>query len=203
MGCSSGEISLKKGDLGAGSALAKSSAVGKVYLPADDDKVRNKGQDVGYFAAGCFWGVEDAFSRIKGVIDTTVGYTGGITENPSYESVCGHGTKHAETVRVVFDPKVISFKSLVEEFLELHDPTTLNRQGPDVGDQYRSAIFYSRPEDEKDAREVISVYQKSGQLNGKIVTTLEPFKKFYAAEEYHQKYFAKHPDAAACHVRTK
>jgi len=199
-GCSNTQGGLGASSSNAGSAVAKSAETRKVFTLADDDKERKDGRDVGYFAAGCFWGVEHAFKETKGVLDTTVGYMGGTTENPTYEDVCGHGTKHAEAVRVVFDPKVINYDALVLEFLKIHDPTTLNRQGPDVGDQYRSAIFYANPEEEKHAKETIATYQKSGELSGQIVTTLEKFDKFYSAEDYHQDYFAKHPAAAACHI---
>ncbi len=173
-----------------------------VYTVVDDDKERKNGKDVAYFAAGCFWGVEDVLKGTSGVLGTTVGYTGGKTENPTYTDVCGHGTGHAETVRVVFDPKKIDYSSLVTAFLKLHDPTTVNRQGPDIGDQYRSAIFYSNPEEKLAAEKAISAYQSKGEVNGKIVTTLEKLNKFYSAEDYHQDYFAKHGNTG-CHVTSK
>jgi peptide methionine sulfoxide reductase msrA/msrB len=170
------------------------------YTPQDDAKEKEHGLAVGYFAAGCFWGVEQAFKDINGVKGTIVGYTGGQTESPTYQQVCAHNTQHAEAVRVVFDPKIVSFQKLVEEFLELHNPTTKNRQGPDVGDQYRSAIFYSNSEELKTAQEVIN--ERQGQFGGKIVTSLEPLKVFYTAEDYHQDYFDKHP-GAGCHIPSK
>ena len=170
-----------------------------VYDEATDNKERQNGLEVAYFAGGCFWGVEDAFKEIKGVIATTVGYTGGKKDMPSYEDVCSHGTGHAEAVRVVYNPKRISFATLTKEFLALHDPTTMNRQGPDVGDQYRSAIFYTNDSQLKEAKTVIGKEQNFMGFK-KIVTSLEPFNKFYTAEEYHQDYFAKHP-GQGCHYR--
>jgi peptide methionine sulfoxide reductase msrA/msrB len=202
----SASLSFNKKDGTVASSSAKSHTEAEpdkpFYTVADDDKVRKNGKDVAYFAAGCFWGVEDILKGTGGVVGTTVGYTGGKTENPTYPEVCGHGTGHAETVRVVFDPKVISYNQLVTDFLKLHDPTTLNRQGPDIGDQYRSAIFYSTPAEKAEAEKVIANYQSSGKVNGKIVTSLEQFSKFYSAEEYHQDYFAKHGNTG-CHVTFK
>jgi len=169
-----------------------------IYTKTDDDQERSSGKDVAYFAAGCFWGVEDAFKELPGVLDTTVGYTGGVTENPTYKEVCGHGTKHAEAVRIVFDPKKVSYDALIEYFFKIHDPTTLNRQGPDVGDQYRSAIFFESAAEKSKAEVLIAEHQKKEK--GKIVTSLEKLDKFYTAEEYHQDYFAKH-GGKSCHVR--
>lgn len=139
-----------------------------------------------YFAAGCFWGVQAAFDDVKGIVSTRVGYMGGETMNPTYEEVCTGKTNHAETVEVVFDPKHVSFKHLLDLFWKIHDPTQFNRQGPDIGTQYRSAIFYTTEEQKKMA-------EKSKQAQGgKIVTTILPAPVFYAAEEYHQKYHEKH-----------
>ncbi len=172
-----------------------------IYDAKTDDAVRKEGKDVAYFAGGCFWGVEDAFKSIKGVEGTTVGYTGGKKDNPTYEDVCSHTTGHAEAVRVVYDPAQIKFTALTKEFLALHDPTTKDRQGPDVGDQYRSAIFYHNAEEEKEAKDVIAKEQNFFGLRP-IVTSLEPLSKFYTAEDYHQDYFAKHP-GQGCHYRPK
>lgn len=172
----------------------------QVFTQQDDDIERSKGLNVAYFAAGCFWGVEDIFKSINGVLDTTVGYTGGITENPTYQEVCGHRSKHAEALRLVYDPEIVSFEALLLDFFKMHDPTTLNRQGPDIGDQYRSAIFYTSDSERQEANSIIDKVQQSGQVKGKIVTTLEKFDKFYSAEEYHQDYFAKH-GGGGCHVR--
>ena len=138
------------------------------------------------FAAGCFWGVEDAFRKVPGVTATAVGYTGGHTENPTYEDVCGHGTGHAETVLVEFDPARVSYEKLVKVFYRIHDPTTPNRQGPDVGDQYRSEIFTFSDAQVTAARAVIAEVQP--HIEGKIVTRIEPIGKFWAAEGYHQQY---------------
>lgn len=144
------------------------------------------------FAAGCFWGVEELFRTIPGVISTTVGYTGGKTENPTYEDVCSNNTGHAEALEITFDPKKISYKELLKIFWDNHNPTTLNRQGPDVGTQYRSAIFYHSLEQKRLAEESKKVLEKSGKYTNKIVTEIVPVQKFYEAEEYHQEYNRKH-----------
>jgi peptide-methionine (S)-S-oxide reductase len=151
------------------------------------------------FAAGCFWGVQAAFDETPGVMATEVGYTNGRTENPTYDDVCSHTSGHAEAVSVTFDPAKVSFESLVEKFFTLHDPTQLNRQGPDVGDQYRSGIFTIDAEQEKIARAVKDKLEKSGRFKRPIATIIEPLKKFWRAEEYHQKYAEKH-GGAACHI---
>lgn len=150
------------------------------------------------FAAGCFWGVEEAFRHIKGVTSTTVGYTGGTKENPSYKDVCTGTTGHAEAVEVEFDPAQVSYRELVAAFFQNHNPTTLNRQGPDVGAQYRSAIFYHDAEQEAEARESIAALEKARIFNRPIVTEVKPAAPFYRAEEYHQQYLAKR-GAASCH----
>lgn len=168
------------------------------YTAAQDKAELSKGKQVAYFAAGCFWGVEDAFKEIKGISSTVVGYTGGKSNNPTYQDVCSHGTGHAETIRVVFDPQIVTYEKLVDHFLKLHNPTTLNRQGPDVGDQYRSAIFYTDENQLASAKKIIAFEQKS--MKEKIVTSLEPFHKFYSAEDYHQDYFQKNP-GPSCHRR--
>ncbi len=152
------------------------------------------------FAAGCFWGVEDIFMKVKGVKSTTVGYTGGHTKNPAYQEVCTGTTGHAEAVRVEFDPKTVSFKELLGIFFRLHDPTTKNRQGPDIGRQYRSAIFFHSSAQEKQARDFARALGKFGQWEEPIVTEIVAASPFYPAEEYHQKYFQKHPLLAACHA---
>ena len=143
------------------------------------------------FAAGCFWGVQAEFDRIEGVVKSTVGYTGGETAGPTYEEVCGDGTGHAEAVELEYDPEVVSYGGLLDAFWAMHDPTQLNRQGPDVGTQYRSAAFYHSPEQEAAARESIKALEASGRLNGPIVTEIVPAGNFYPAEEHHQKYFEK------------
>ena len=143
------------------------------------------------FAAGCFWHVEELFSKVKGVTSTAVGYTGGHLDNPSYEDVCTDNTGHAEAVQVEYDPNQVSYDDLLKIFWENHNPTTLNRQGPDIGTQYRSVIFFHDSEQEKTAIQSKEKLQNSNQFKNKIVTQIIPAKKFYRAEEYHQRYFAK------------
>jgi peptide methionine sulfoxide reductase msrA/msrB len=154
---------------------------------------------VATFAAGCFWGVEYAFRKIPGVLKTTVGYTGGRTKDPTYKEVCSHTTGHAEAVQVEFDPSKISYEKLLEAFWAMHDPTTLNRQGPDVGDQYRSAIFYNSPEQEKTAK-ALKEKLKFWKFNQPIVTEIVPAKEFYKAEDTHQQYFEKRGMKPQCHL---
>ena len=144
------------------------------------------------FAEGCFWGVEANFQSIPGVISAVSGYTGGKTENPSYEDVCSGRTGHAEAVEVEFDPAKVSYDDLLKVFWTSHDPTTPNRQGPDVGTQYRSAIFFHGAAQETAARASKEALEKSGKLKRSIVTEIVAAGPFYRAEEYHQKYFAKH-----------
>src|SRR3989344_3205356 len=146
--------------------------------------------EVAIFAAGCFWGVQAVFDQVKGVISTTVGYTGGHVKNPSYKDVCNDDTGHAEAVRIEFDEKKISYEKLVEIFFMNHDPTTMNRQGPDVGGQYRSAIFYVNDKQKKMAEKAMREYQK--KLKKKIVTEITKASEFYLAEDYHQKYYKSH-----------
>lgn len=143
------------------------------------------------FAAGCFWGVEDTFRSTKGVTDAIVGYTGGTTENPSYESVCTGNTGHAEAVEVTFDPDTVSYDDLLNVFWNNHNPTTPNRQGPDVGDQYRSAIFYHDEEQKKLAEASKDALEKSGKWKHPVVTQIVPAPSFHKAEEYHQQYHKK------------
>lgn len=150
------------------------------------------------FAAGCFWGVEDAFRGVKGVKSTTVGYTGGHTKNPSYKEVCSHTTGHAEAVEVEFDPQQVTYQKLLDLFWEIHDPTQLNQQGPDVGTQYRSAIFFHDAEQEAAARASKAALEKSGKFRGAIVTQIESAPDFYRAEDYHQQYFEKR-GVKSCH----
>ena len=143
------------------------------------------------FAGGCFWGVEEAFRTLNGVVETTVGYMGGVTENPTYPQVCGGHTGHAEVVDLVFDPAIISFKELVEFFWTIHNPTSLNFQGPDRGTQYRSAIFYHNDEQCREAEESKAALDTSNAFPLPIVTEITPAAPFWRAEEYHQKYFMK------------
>ena len=149
------------------------------------------------FAAGCFWGVEADFRRIPGVTATRVGYTGGRTEDPSYEEVCSHTTGHAEAVEVTFDPEEVSYEQLLDVFWNAHNPTQLNRQGWDIGDQYRSAIFFHSPEQEEAALRTKAEVQ--ARTRGQVVTLIEPAPVFYEAEDYHQQYLEKR-GRASCHV---
>jgi peptide-methionine (S)-S-oxide reductase len=143
------------------------------------------------FAAGCFWGVEETFRGLKGVKSTRVGYTGGKTQNPTYKDVCTDMTGHAEAVEVIYDPSEVSYETLLNVFWENHDPTTLNRQGPDVGSQYRSGIFYTNDEQKKQAEASKTALSASGKFRRPIVTEIVPAVTFYPAEEYHQQYLAK------------
>ncbi|MFQ5442472.1 MAG: peptide-methionine (S)-S-oxide reductase MsrA [Thermodesulfobacteriota bacterium] len=143
------------------------------------------------FGAGCFWHVELMFGRVKGVTSTKVGYTGGTLEDPSYEDVCTGETGHAEAVLVEFDPQKVSYEELLKVFWNIHDPTTLNRQGPDMGTQYRSVIFYFTPGQETLARDSKENLEKSGAYKNPVVTEITPAQRFYTAEEYHQKYLEK------------
>lgn len=149
-------------------------------------------------AAGCFWGVQYYFDEVPGVLETEVGYIGGHVDNPSYELVCTHTTGHAEATKIVYDPTKISYATLLKHFFRMHDPTQLNRQGPDVGDSYRSAIFYLDEGQKAAAQKMINELNKT-QFNGKIVTTLEKAGKFWPAEAYHQKY-SQRTGMGICHV---
>ncbi len=152
------------------------------------------------FAAGCFWGVEATFQKLPGVISTTVGYAGGTTENPTYEDVCNHATGHAEVVRIEYDPDKISYDQLLAAFWDTHDPTQLNRQGPDIGTQYRSAIFFHTPEQEAQAIASKEALQNSGKFTRTIVTEIRPAPPFYRAEDYHQQYLEKRGLAVCKHI---
>lgn len=151
------------------------------------------------FGAGCFWGVEATFRSTPGVIDTAVGYAGGTLENPTYRDVCTKRTGHAEVVEVTFDPDQVSYGDLLEVFWDNHNPTTLNRQGPDVGTQYRSAIFFHTPEQETVARASKERHDRSGRFRHPIVTEITPASTFYRAEDYHQRYLEKR-GLAHCHI---
>ncbi len=143
------------------------------------------------FAAGCFWGVEEFFRQLNGIINTRVGYAGGHTKNPTYKEVCKDTTGHAETVEIEFDPSVISYEALVQFFFDHHNPTTKNRQGPDIGSQYRSIIFYYSKEEEKSAHKIKTKLEKSKKYRHPIVTEIIPATEFYPAEDYHQRYLQK------------
>jgi peptide-methionine (S)-S-oxide reductase len=150
------------------------------------------------FGAGCFWGVQASFDRIKGVVSTQVGYMGGRTESPTYEQVCTNRTGHAETVEVQYDPEQVSYEQLLEAFWNMHDPTTPNRQGPDVGAQYRSVVFYYDEGQRQAAEAMKERLSRSGRFSRPIVTEIVPAETFWRAEEYHQKYHEKH--GGACRI---
>lgn len=149
------------------------------------------------FAGGCFWGLEEYFRQIPGVIKTRVGYTGGTTPSPSYEEVCKHRTGHAEAVEIVFDPIQVTYTTMLKHFFRIHDPTSVNKQGNDVGDQYRSAVFYTTAQQKSDTLRIIDTLNK--KLKKKIVTQVVPAKTFYPAEDYHQEYLQKNPNGY-CHI---
>jgi peptide-methionine (S)-S-oxide reductase len=164
-------------------------------------QVNTKKLQLATFAAGCFWGVEEAFSEIKGVKSTMVGYTGGWFNNPTYRDVCTGKTGHAEAVQVQFDPNEVSYEDLLEIFWSIHNPTTKNRQGPDIGSQYRSMVAYHTSEQELLAKESREGLERSGKLKGRIVTEIVPASPFYKAEEYHQKYYQKRGNSSrSCYI---
>lgn len=158
-----------------------------------------EGLSTATLAGGCFWGMEDILRKIPGVVETAVGYTGGTVPNATYEKVKTGATGHAESIRIVFDPKVLSYRELLGYFFRMHDPTTLNRQGNDVGTQYRSAIFYHDEEQRKVAEEVKASVDRSGKWKRPVVTEIVPAEPFCRAEEYHQDYLVKNPGGYTCH----
>jgi len=143
------------------------------------------------FGAGCFWGIEARFRKVKGVIDAVVGYSGGKTKNPTYKDVCTDKTGHAEVVQVTYDPSIVSYEEILEVFWNIHNPTTLNRQGWDIGTQYRSVVFYHSEEQKQKALKLKEKLDKSGRYKKPIVTEITPASEFYKAEEYHQRYYEK------------
>ena len=155
---------------------------------------------VATFGAGCFWGVEETFLRTPGVLTTTVGYCGGSVDHPTYEMVCSGTTGHAEAVQVTYDPNRISYTDLLRIFFEHHNPTTLDRQGPDIGDQYRSVIFFHDAMQEDKARDFISALEKAKKFKNPIVNQIAPFTEFFPAEEYHQQYLRKR-GLESCHIQ--
>jgi methionine-S-sulfoxide reductase len=156
-----------------------------------------------YLAGGCFWGMEELVREIPGVLETAVGYTGGETPNATYDIVKTGRSGHAESLKIVFDSKRLSYRHLLFEFFRMHNPTTRNQQGNDIGTQYRSAIFYTSEEQKHTAEKVIQTVDASGDWKAKVVTEIVPFKEFYRAEEYHQKYLIKHPNGYTCHYVRK
>lgn len=166
------------------------------FVPAGQEQKT----DTAVFAGGCFWGVEHLMRRIPGVISVESGYTGGRTANPTYEEVCSHTTGHAEAVRITFDPSLTDYETLAKAFFEIHDPTQLNRQGPDIGDQYRSEVFYNSPEQKEIAEKLIETLQLKGY---DVVTRVTPAATFYPAEDYHQDYYARKGTQPYCHGYVK
>lgn len=160
--------------------------------------MENTNLETATLAAGCFWCVEAVFDDLRGVKDVVSGYSGGHTENPTYQEVCSETTGHAEVVQIKFDPQAISFKEILQIFFTVHDPTTLNRQGNDIGTSYRSAIFYHSDEQKRVAEEVIKEFTDEKIYDNPIVTEVTAFDKFYAAEDYHQEYFANNPTQPYC-----
>jgi peptide-methionine (S)-S-oxide reductase len=156
---------------------------------------------IAIFGAGCFWGVESAFRALDGVVEVTVGYAGGTVDQPTYRMVCSGKSGHAEVVQVEYDPARVSFEKLLELFWQIHDPTTLNRQGPDIGTQYRSVIFYSDERERAAAEESKRRLDESGKFRRPIVTQIVPAVEFYPAEDYHQRYYEKMGIAPSCGIR--
>jgi len=158
----------------------------------------NAQREVATLAGGCFWCLEAVYDQLKGVLEAESGYAGGQVVNPSYEQVCTGSTGHAEVVQITFDPKLVSYADLLNVFFTIHDPTTLNRQGNDIGTQYRSAIFYHSPEQKQIAEQVIKELGEANLWSKPIVTEVKPLDKYYPAESYHQEYFANHPNEGYC-----
>jgi peptide-methionine (S)-S-oxide reductase len=159
-----------------------------------------QGREIATLAGGCFWCLEAVYDELRGVEDVVSGYSGGSVSNPSYEMVCTGTTGHAEVVQITFNSNIISFKQILQVFFTIHDPTTLNRQGPDMGTQYRSAIFYHSPEQKATAEQLIAELESSRVWNRPIVTEVTPFERFHPAEPYHQEYFKRNPTQAYCRI---
>ena len=160
----------------------------------------NNKTEIIVFGGGCFWCTEAIFKMLKGVQSVLPGYAGGATENPTYDEVCGGNTGHAEVVQIEYDPELVNFRDLLTVFFGSHDSTTLNRQGNDVGTQYRSVVFYTTPVQEMETKKFIEEINNSSSEGGKVVTEVEPLKKFYKAENYHEDYFAKNPNNSYCQI---
>ena len=171
--------------------------------PVRTDEVPD-GHEVAIFGLGCFWGAEEIYWQLPGVWSTSAGYAGGVTPNPTYDEVCSGRTGHTEAVRIVFDPSVVSYADLVKKFFEIHDPTQGMRQGNDVGTQYRSAIYFTTPEQEETARELTEIYgaELKRRRLGEITTEIKPAPTYYYAEDMHQQYLAKNPYGYRCHANT-
>jgi peptide-methionine (S)-S-oxide reductase len=161
---------------------------------------QRQGREIATLAGGCFWCLEALYDELRGVEDVVSGYSGGSVPNPSYEMVCTGTTGHAEVVQITFNSNIISFRQILQAFFTIHDPTTLNRQGPDMGTQYRSAIFYHSPEQKATAEQLIAELESSRVWDRPIVTEVTPFERFYPAEPYHQEYFKRNPSQAYCRI---
>jgi len=170
------------------------------FLENSPSKAVKGRREKAMFGAGCFWGVEETFRQVNGVVTTAVGYSGGTLKNPTYQDVCSHATGHAEVMQVEYDPERVTYGQLLDVFWNNHNPTTLNQQGPDVGSQYRSVIFFYTPAQESTARESLEKLRRSGQFSCPIVTQIELARDFYRAEDYHQQYLSKR-GVGACHVK--
>ena len=166
----------------------------------NNKKMTNNNYELATFGGGCFWCTEAIFDKVKGVIEAASGYSGGETENPTYDDICSGETGHAEVIQVKFDPKIISFTELLEIFLKTHDPTTLNSQGADKGTQYRSVVFYHNKDQEKSAEDIIYELNKLKIWDSPIVTEITAYNKFYSAEKYHQEYFANNSKQMYCQI---
>ena len=164
------------------------------------DNIIGKNYEVAHLAGGCFWCLEAVYDELKGVVDMVSGYSGGQVASPSYEAVCTGETGHTETVQVTFDPQVVSYRQLLEVFFTIHDPTTLNRQGNDVGTQYRSVIFFHSAEQKAEAERIIAELTAARVWSGPIVTEVLPLPTFYPAEDYHQEYFRQHGEQPYCRM---
>lgn len=156
-------------------------------------------REIAILAGGCFWGMEDLIRKLPGVLETHVGYTGGDLDSPQYKQVKSGGTGHAEAIRIAYDPSKTSYRNLLEFFFQIHDPTTVDRQGNDIGSQYRSAIFYLNDAQRAEAQKIIEEIDASRRWPGKVVTAVEPAGKWWDAEEYHQDYLEKYPEGYTCH----
>ena len=167
---------------------------------SDTHEASGSGKEVATLAGGCFWCLEAVYNQLKGVESVASGYIGGNTSNPSYESVCMGRTGHAEAVRLTFDPSVVSYREILEIFFAIHDPTTLNRQGPDVGTQYRSVIFFHSPDQQQTAEDYRQQLNASGDFRRPIVTEIAPYSAFYPAEKYHQDFFELNPRQGYCRL---
>jgi peptide methionine sulfoxide reductase msrA/msrB len=189
---------MKYAGMAALAIIAVGMVVGRGGDSAASGKTASK-RETAILAGGCFWGMEEILRQIPGILETTVGYTGGTVPNPTYEMVCTHDTGHAEAVRIVFDPDKLSYEQVLGYFFRMHDPTTLDRQHNDVGSQYRSAIFFTSDTQRQIAERVKAEVDKSGKWKRPIVTEITQASEFYPAEDYHQKYLVKHPGGYTCH----